>query len=152
MRRGGCGEYVRSERAHREAARWLFEMAGCAEVFVVQRVEVFLHVLVNGSPFIIYSYLYPQVGIQIMRTDTRSLTKAHAIGVSLRHSRDWYLLISIEVEVLGRRSPCVVIGRSLSASASHFVLNCLAWHVNERHPCDRVPGHLLGYGQSHTSP
>ena len=88
----------------------------------------------QASPFIIYSYLYPQVGIQIMKTDTRSLTKAHAIGVSLRHSRDWYLLISIEVEVLGRRSPCVVIGRSLSASASHFVLDCLARHVNERHP------------------
>ena len=34
-----------------------------------------------------------------MRTDTRSLTKAHAIGVSLRHSRDWHLLISIELEV-----------------------------------------------------
>ena len=92
------------------------------------------HTIFVCPPFIIYSYLYPQVGIQIMRTDTRSLTKAHAIGVSLRHSRDWYLLISIEVEVLGRRSPCVVIGRSLSASASHFVLDCLARHVNERHP------------------
>ena len=42
----------------------------------------------------------PTGGFQIVKsekgkTDARSLTKAHAIGASLRHSRDWHLLISI---------------------------------------------------------